>query len=264
MAGRPHDADEPSARPGAGDPPDHGTPGPAGHPADDGVQPDADLPGEDEVTPGDGTPEAASDSPAVDDASGDGPAALPAPRSSADDVDDLDEASGAPGTHGTRPDDATTDADIDARWRAIVAELGDLGSAPPAGPPRRRATDLPPETPPPLPRGQAPGARTVRPAQPPAPTGPRAWSPDPEVEEAEDHFEPPDPGPVLGGDPLLTMAWVATVGVPVLLLVAVVIWRDMPSVVLRVAGVAFVGAIALLLWRMPHGRDDDAGPGAVV
>ncbi len=93
---------------------------------------------------------------------------------------------------------------------------------------------------------------------------PRAWVPDPVLEEAESHFVPPDPGPVLGGDPLLTLAWAAVVGVPMLLLVAVIAWRDIPAIVLQVAGVAFVAGLGLLLWRMPRDREDDAGPGAVV
>lgn len=93
---------------------------------------------------------------------------------------------------------------------------------------------------------------------------PRSWGPDPAVEEAEDHFEPPDPEPVLGGDPLLTMAWAAVVGVPLLLMLAAVVWRDIPDVVLQVAGAAFLVGVGLLLWRMPHERGDDPGPGAVV
>ncbi len=93
---------------------------------------------------------------------------------------------------------------------------------------------------------------------------PRTWSPDPEVEEAETHFVPPDPDPVLGGDPLLTMAWAAVVGVPMLLMVAVIAWRDIPTIVLQVAGVAFLAGVGLLLWRMPRDREDDEGPGAVV
>lgn len=97
-----------------------------------------------------------------------------------------------------------------------------------------------------------------------SPADPRAWEPDPAVEEAENHFVPPDPGPVLGGDPLLTMAWVAVVGVPLLLMVAVVAWRGVPTIVLQVAGVAFLAGVGLLVWRMPRDRDHDAGPGAVV
>src|SRR5665647_2352340 len=69
---------------------------------------------------------------------------------------------------------------------------------------------------------------------------PRSWAPDPAVEAAEEHFEPPDPEPVLGGDPLLTMAWSAVAGVPALVIVAVLVWRDIPTVVLQVAGVAFL------------------------
>jgi len=93
---------------------------------------------------------------------------------------------------------------------------------------------------------------------------PRSWAPDPAVEAAEEHFEQPDPEPVLGGDPLLTMAWSAVAGVPALVIVAVLVWRDIPTVVLQVAGVAFLVAVGLLFWRMPHDRDDDSGPGAVV
>ncbi|GGB93094.1 hypothetical protein [Cellulomonas carbonis] len=92
---------------------------------------------------------------------------------------------------------------------------------------------------------------------------PRTWTPDPAVEEQEEHFEPPDPGPVLGGDPLLTMAWAVVVAVPALFLLALVAWHDLPRVVLQVAAAGFVAAVALLLWRMPDRRDDD-GPGAVV
>jgi hypothetical protein len=97
-----------------------------------------------------------------------------------------------------------------------------------------------------------------------APADPRSWAPDPDAEEAEDHFVPPEPPPVLGGDPLLTMAWVAVAGVPLLLLVAIIVWRDVPDVVLQAAGAAFLAGVGLLLWRMPHEKGDDAGPGAVV
>ena len=107
-------------------------------------------------------------------------------------------------------------------------------------------------------------ARIVTELGAPAPADPRAWAPDPAVEEAEDHFEPPDPGPVLGGDPLLTMAWVVVVGVPVLLMIAVIAWRDMPTWLLQAAGAAFLAGVGLLLWRMPRDREDDTGPGAVV
>lgn len=150
-------------------------------------------------------------------------------------------------------------AEVDARWLEIVAELGDLSPPAPPTTPRRRSTDLPPgpAAPVPPPRG----------AEPPEPTGPRAWSPDPDLEEAENHFVPPDPGPVLGGDPLLTMAWAVAVGAPLVVVLSVILWRQgVPAIVLQVAGVAFLAAVGLLLWRMPHDQDDEdrSGPGAVV
>lgn len=236
MAGRPHGDEEPS-EPVAGEP---------AEPADD--EPADRAPVEDDRA-GDGQSEA---QPAGDDTAAAGPDGSPA--------------SGAP-SPGEAAVPADDPQDVETRWQEIVAQLGDLGAAgtpPPV--PRRRAGDAP--------AGDAPSwgaARTVRPSEPPEPadprepTGPRSWAPDPAVEEAEDHFVPPDPGPVLGGDPLLTMAWVVVVAVPLLLLLSVVVWRDAPRGVLQGAGVAFLLAVGLLLWRMPHRRDeDDRGPGAVV
>jgi hypothetical protein len=158
-----------------------------------------------------------------------------------------------------------TPAEVEQRWRELVSQLGEpagtVGPAdvgrpePDAGEPiGRRAGD-----------GDVPAPddrrRVVRPA---VPEDPRGWAPDPDVEEADDHFEPPEPGPVLAGDPLLTMAWVAVLGMPLLLVVTVVAWRDIPTALLTAAGAAFLAGIGLLLWRMPAGRDDDRGPGAVV
>jgi hypothetical protein len=194
---------------------------------------------------------------------------------------------------GVPPGEPPDEPDLDAQWQDIVARLGDLEPGPdgptgtegsrereaPEGPrrpdgPRRRRDDLP-------------GRRTVRPARPdPAePPGqgpaddeadrtdpaddagdPRAWAPDPAVEEAEDHFVPPDPGPVLGGDPVLVMAWVAVLAAPLLVLVAVIAWPAMPTWLLEVGGVGFLAGVGLLLWRMPHRRDpdDEDDNGAVV
>ncbi len=160
--------------------------------------------------------------------------------------------------------------DIEARWRQIVADLGDLGLG--AGD-LGVADDLGPGA---DDQGDAPGDRSDRDRSDEQGTGrgplaetvdPRSWRPDPAVEEAEDHFVPPDPGPVLGGDPLLTMAWAVAVGVPVLLIVVGVVWRDIPMSWLAAAGAVFLVGVGLLLWRMPHGGDDDPGddgPGAVV
>lgn len=174
------------------------------------------------------------------------------------------------------------DPDLDAQWQDIVARLGDLEPGADGSGPTRPSTghgpgaDPAPEDPTPRsPReeGQTPrrrkddvpGPHTVRPPDPGVP-GPRNWAPDPDVEEAEDHFVPPDPGPVLGGDPLLVMAWVAVLAAPLLVLVAVVAWPTMPTWLLEVAGVGFLAGVGLLLWRMPHRRepDDEDDNGAVV
>ena len=159
------------------------------------------------------------------------------------------------------PDDLP-DADVDARWSDIVARLGDVEQSgfvvEDAERPARSDDDTPP------------------PADPPVASlssGPRDWPTTPEVEaleEADDHFVPPEPEPVAHRDPLLTLAWTVAVAVPVLTVVGVVVVAMLPD--LRVpgwlgpaGGGAFLAAVAALVWRMPHRRDpDDDGPGAVV
>lgn len=168
------------------------------------------------------------------------------PPSSGDDADRVDDTGGSP-DHA----DPDREVDVDAEWRRIVARLGDVGTV-------SEDDAAAAEGDAPLPAAR----RVVRPAT----TGdPRAWAPDPALEEAEDHFVPPDPGPVLGGDPLLTMAWVAALGVPALVVLAVVVGARLPAVVLQVGAAVFLAGLGVLLWRMPRG-DDDAprGPGAVV
>ncbi|MBT0994872.1 hypothetical protein KIN34_11325 [Cellulomonas sp. DKR-3] len=191
------------------------------------------------------------------------------------------------------PDDGPVD---DERWARIVAELGDLDSsagtgAPPAG------IDFPV-----APGVASPfdGRRVVRPAHEgrqedgphdgadgrtddrtdgrarrdelaaPSASG-RDWDGTSQYDEAEDaideaeRFVPPDPGPVLGGDPLLTMAWFAAAGMPLFLVVVLIAWRDAPSAIVQAACVVFVLGVGVLLWRMPQRRDrDDDDTGAVV
>lgn len=188
--------------------------------------------------------------------------------------------------HSDGPDD------VEARWAEIIADLGSLtepedfsdsdGSREgfSDGGPGRKPSEVDDDIIPPPRRRRADdersdtnrGGRVIRPAapepddEPPVePVGPRGWSPDPAVDEAENHFVPPDPGPVLGGSPLLTLAWGAVAAMPVLAVFAVLFWRDIPMIVLQVAGVAFLGGVGVLLWRMPHRRDpDDDDKGAVV
>ncbi|WP_069386827.1 hypothetical protein [Cellulosimicrobium cellulans] len=166
-----------------------------------------------------------------------------------------------------RPPGDDGPVDVDAQWAGIVAGLGDLSDLDAGAGRPDRADDAGTVG------GAGPSAgRDALGSVPVAPwvrsPGPRDWPATPEVEaleEAESHFVPPDPPLVLGRDPLLTMAWSLVAGVPIVLLVLLVVARPFPVVVAQVGGAAFLAGLAVLLWRMPHRRDeDDAGPGAVV
>ena len=164
---------------------------------------------------------------------------------------------------GDAPDrgDPTGD-EIAERWAEITADLGPLDAGEHA------------DTPDP---DEGAGSAVTYPVAPwvsarPVPREPsgRDWSGTDEIDAAEaeiddrEHFVPPEPGPVLGGDPMLTMAWLGAAGVPIGMLVVLIVWRDAPVVLMQAAGVVFVLSCLLLVWRMPHRRDDDSGPGAVV
>lgn len=153
-----------------------------------------------------------------------------------------------PGRSGADPDgDATTGdlgpREVDEAWADIVSDLGSMPSD---------VIDDSPQPPAAAPDGQPSLVDPIH-------ADPRGW-----VADDDDDFEPPDPGPVLGGDPLLTMAWVGAVAPPLLLMVIAVIWQNVPPLVLQIAGVVFLAGLGVLIWRMPARRDDDDGPGAVV
>ena len=177
----------------------------------------------------------------------------------------------APGV-GEPADDVPEPTEAE-RWDAIVTQLSDLDRQVPDVPTTHdgdtRAVSYP----------VAPWVsdpRTIRPASgrditPPELTG-RDWEGTNQIDDAEasvdaeEHFEPPDPGPVLGGDPLLTMAWFAAAGMPVFFFILLVAWRDAPTVLVEAAGVVFGLGVAVLIWRMPNHRRDDSDDdhGAVV
>ncbi|MGW3627852.1 hypothetical protein [Streptomyces sp. NPDC000880] len=102
--------------------------------------------------------------------------------------------------------------------------------------------------------------------------GPRDY----QVDEAKDddlddsdegHFVPPEPPPLPEADVTAKFAWLAVVGGPVLMLVAVLLEWDMTWWLTTLCVGGFLGGFGTLVARMPHGDDeddDDPGRGAVV
>ncbi len=174
-----------------------------------------------------------------------------------DDADDRDDR--AAGDVGANPVAPRSQREFDERWERIVAELGD--GEPGAWPPDEPTA--PPDDP-------DRGGRVVRAAGEPRELSGRDWAGSDQYEAAEEavdeqeHFVPPDPGPVLGTDPLRTLTWSVAVGVPVLWMVILVAWQHPPGWLGPVLAALFLGAVAVLVWRMPHSRDPGGGSGAVV
>ena len=159
-----------------------------------------------------------------------------------------------------RPDDGADPRDFDERWAEIVADLGEPEAA-------GRLSDEPVTGPSddPAPRG----GHVVRGADERSLSG-RDWDGTDQIDAAEEavdeqeHFVPPDPGPVLGNDPLRILTWSVAIGVPVLYVVLLVVWHDPPGWLAPVATALLLAAIGVLVWRMPHRRDHDSDSGAVV
>jgi len=149
-------------------------------------------------------------------------------------------------TSGDRSGDEELDSlSMDAEFLRLVSELDDV-----------------------------PGFRTVhgatRNGAEPRATGPRDWPASAEVEaleEAESHFVPPDPELDLSGDPLRILGWVLVVVGVVGILVGVILMSVLPRYVAGIGGGAVLLGAVVLVWRMPHGRDDHdltGSDGAVV
>ncbi|MFE9168382.1 hypothetical protein ACFYNZ_02455 [Streptomyces kebangsaanensis] len=83
-------------------------------------------------------------------------------------------------------------------------------------------------------------------------------------EEDEGHFVQPDP-PLPSADATTKFAWLAVIGGPVLLLLAVMFSWDMTWWLTTLGIGGFLGGFATLVARMnPDDEDDDPGRGAVV
>jgi len=98
--------------------------------------------------------------------------------------------------------------------------------------------------------------------------GPRDWDAGDEPADGDDvegGFVPPDPGPVLGGDPLLTMAWAGVIAVPLVLVASTVLNYAVPTWLFVAIGAVFVAGVGVLVSRLPsHRPTDDDDNGAVV
>lgn len=155
------------------------------------------------------------------------------------------------------PDDdpePTPDADdVDARFAEIAAELGHLTLPPPES--GHTATEDQ--------QGRDADAPVGTPAAEP---GPRDYTLDPEtVGEDDPGFEPPEPEPLTGGDPLVALAWWGIAASVAVVFAYLVIWRAMPAALLALAGVSFLVSVGALLARMPGRREEGTNDdGAVV
>jgi hypothetical protein len=80
----------------------------------------------------------------------------------------------------------------------------------------------------------------------------------------EEGYVPPEPPPIPRGDLISRLAWAGVIGGPVFLLLAALVWRDLPAAPLIAALVAFVGGFVTLVARMPGEAPPDDDDGAVV
>ncbi|MFE4794625.1 hypothetical protein ACFRFL_05840 [Streptomyces sp. NPDC056708] len=186
----------------------------------------------------------------------------------------------APGADGERSDPSI---DEDAVWKAIVAGYGEEPPDPPGAKPFRSIEDLAlleDDQSGVLDPDKGVGKKAPKPPEKPlgssivfAPgvAGPRDY----EVEEPKDadiddsdegHFVPPEPPPLPEADVTAKFAWLAVVGGPVLMLVAVLLRWDMTWWLTTVCVGGFLGGFVTLVARMQDDDEDgdDPGRGAVV
>jgi hypothetical protein len=153
-----------------------------------------------------------------------------------------------PSPHGVGPWPASEDLDDPAAPATLQITTEDD--------PARRAEDAPPPVQPPTERRGGTVRRIVL---------SDAGITDRDEEDEEDEgFVPPEPPPFPRGDLVSRLAWGAVIGGPVFLLLAAMLWRTLPAVLLLVALLAFVGGFVTLVARMPPDHPDDPDDGAVV
>ncbi|MDQ0602468.1 hypothetical protein QF037_006813 [Streptomyces canus] len=178
------------------------------------------------------------------------------------------------------PDEQGVPFDEAAAWAAIVAGYGEEPKDPPGAKPFKSVEDLAllePETnseepkedeKPEKPASAKPLGSSV--AFAPG-VGPRDYTAPEPVEEDfdeddEGHFVPPEPPPLPAADTTAKFAWLAVLGGPLLLLLAILLSWDMTWWLATIGIGGFLGGFATLVMRMrtDEDEDDDPGRGAVV
>ncbi|MFI6643839.1 hypothetical protein [Streptomyces sp. NPDC050504] len=172
--------------------------------------------------------------------------------------------------------------DEDAAWAAIVAGYGEEPADPPGAKPFKSVEDLALLEPDEL-NGEEGAKAKDRPKPPEKPLGssvvfaPGVGGPrDYEVAQPKDddldgsdegHFVPPEPPPLPEADVTAKFAWLAVIGGPVLMLLAVLFRWELTWWLTTVCIGGFLGGFATLVARMKSDDDedyDDPGRGAVV
>ncbi|WP_435612051.1 hypothetical protein [Streptomyces sp. bgisy159] len=191
---------------------------------------------------------------------------------------------------GLEPEEQSVPFDEAAAWAAIVAGYGDEPPDPPGTKPFKSVEDLAllesRANDEPAPGTGTAGAQDERgvtreegepeadPARPlgssisfaPGVGGPRDYSlaepADGDLgEDDEGHFVPPEPPPLPAADATAKFAWLAVIGGPVLLLLAVLLGWDMTWWLTTLGIGGFLGGFATLVVRMRTDDEDDGDPG---
>lgn len=164
--------------------------------------------------------------------------------------------------------------DVDAAFAAIVADFA--APAPPGGGPWPAAEDVRPDEPPVAdvslddgPDADLEPRRGPRHRMPDGSEIPGAYDIDPDAEPEEpvdphDRFVPPEPPPITSTDLPSRLAWIGVLGGPLFLLIAALVWRTLPTLVVIGALAAFIGGFVTLVARLPRDRGDGSDDGAVV
>ncbi|MDW4906808.1 hypothetical protein RB628_16030 [Streptomyces sp. ADMS] len=194
---------------------------------------------------------------------------------------------------GREPEEKGVPFDEAAAWAAIVDAYGDEPPDPPGAKPFKSVEDLAllesdtnddaGDAGEPDPKGNAdkvakgdeqpvkPLGSSVAFAPGVGGSGPRDYSApgaseDDFDDDDEGHFVPPEPPPLPAADTTARFAWLAVLGGPLLLLLAVLLGWDMTWWLTTLGIGGFLGGFATLVMRMKGDEDDeeDPGRGAVV